>query len=75
MMSEIKQPEGQLFLNSQKHQVEYEPSGQAGLGTLYLRVQGQSTCVPIYHKDIDAVCDLLQRGKQIIFNAEGHDDE
>ena len=74
-MSEIKQPEGQLFLNNDKHQVEYEPSGQTGLGTLYLRIQGQSTCVPIYHKDIDGVCDLLQRGKKIIFNAEGFKDE
>jgi len=58
--------EGQIVIEGERHEVEYEPSGQTGLSTLYLRVKGGDKNVPIFIKQVDEVIEMLERGKRTI---------
>lgn len=73
-MSNDLQPDGVLYINGTRHQVEYEPGGMTGLGTAYIRVKGAPNAVPIYRDQINEVCDLLQRAKRVIEAAENCED-
>lgn len=58
--------EGRIVIEGECHEVEYEPSGQTGLSTLYLRVKEGDKNVPIFIDQIDDVIEMLERGKRAI---------
>lgn len=63
--------EGSLRLESDKHVVEYDADGQTGAGTAFLRLEGENQHnVPIYHRDIDVVINMLIKMKKIISTTE-----
>ena len=58
--------EGKLIIESNSHEVEYEPGAMVGLSTLFLRVAGKNHNVPIFVKDVEHVIDMLKRGRAVI---------
>lgn len=63
--------EGSITLEGQNHSVEYEPGAMTGLSTLYIRVKGNKSCVPVYVNHIDELIDMLERGRAVIESLEG----
>jgi|14BtaG_2_1085337.scaffolds.fasta_scaffold226386_1 hypothetical protein len=58
--------EGKVLLEGEHHTVEYEPSGQTGLGTIYLRCSGAKHNVPIYYKHLDEAIDMMNRMRSAV---------
>lgn len=69
----MKKPniEGAIQIESDRHTIEYEPGAMTGASTLYLRINGGNTNVPIFVSQVDDVIDALQRGKRAIDALEG----
>lgn len=64
--------EGKILLEGEHHTAEYEPSGQTGLGTIYLRCSNAKHNVPIFHSHLDETIEMLQRMRAVIEAAENH---
>ncbi|MCP4304699.1 MAG: hypothetical protein GY788_07450 [bacterium] len=64
--------EGKIQLHSNKHTVEYELDTMTGGKTLFLRLRGEGKHnVPIYHREIDGVIQMLEKGKKAIMALDG----
>lgn len=63
--------DGQITVKYDIYELEYEPRGQTGDGTIYLRVKDQKHCVPIHINKLDAIIELLDRVRSAIVELEG----